>query len=159
MHICLAAIVANTPLPQNSRRLASCMILDYCKFRYPLKHISSHSGTHTCSHCAHAHMHILITFFEVSNLLLKCVHFFYMAYFLTKIVQLGSFQPKIPFFTFSTNFLLHTYVGLHKIKFLLSCFWPNTSEMVETTKKFEVSTLSCPYKHKTPWRGEHHGTN
>ena len=70
MHTCLAAIVANTSLPQNSE---TDFMHDFFEIStldvHSNTHINSHSGTHTCSHMYMHIMHILILLSEVESIL------------------------------------------------------------------------------------------
>ena len=69
------------------------------------------------------------------------MHFLCGIFFDRNSLPRGSLSQNSPF---SMQFFVHMYVLSSKIKCLLSCFQLNTSEMVETTKKFEISTLSYP---------------
>ena len=161
MHTCLSAIVANTSLPQNSRSWLHEWFFEIASLDVRSNtYISSYSGTHTCSHVhmyAHNYAHINIVFrsgiyfWSVRQALssleatksLKCVHFLCGIFFDQTSLARGSLSQNFHFSHFQRNFS-YVHVILYKVKCLLSSFRLNTSKMVETTKKFEISTLSYP---------------
>ena len=71
------------------------------------------------------------------------MHFLCIIFFDRNSLARGSLSQKFHFSYFQHIFS-YVHVILHKIKCLLSSFQPNTSKMVKTTKKFEISTLSYP---------------